>query len=104
MADDPQERIEKISEGTGTAPDNMITEASAGKVELVEEQKRFDGYLKSGGRSGISDDFGKPLLVDGRQQVEGGESKREAPQVVLDRDEPVIGKKVEEMSDGRKTI
>lgn len=61
------EKVEgKQQEAESTkSSESAVTEANAGKVDLVDKQKEQIEYLKSGGRSGITDDFGKPLLFDG---------------------------------------
>ncbi len=66
MVNETDERIENSPENkTPTAESLLLKEANAGKPELVDEQKELDEYLKSGGKSGITNEFGKPLLVEG---------------------------------------
>lgn len=48
---------------------NAVREAESGKADLVSRQKAYFDYLKAGGRSGISMDFGRLTLVsDGSGQ------------------------------------
>jgi hypothetical protein len=65
MADDADKRIEEQTEKTGTkASEAVVTEANAGKTALVEKQKELTDYLKGGGTSGITNEFGKPILIE----------------------------------------
>lgn len=45
-------------------PSEAAAEASVGKQDLVEKQKTNSDYLKAGGKSGITGDFGKPIFFD----------------------------------------
>ncbi len=65
MANEAEKPLEVQGETETTkAGDSVVTEANAGKTELVDKQKEHLDYLKNGGRSGITDDFGKPILFD----------------------------------------
>ena len=64
MADDQQpdeQSLEKSSESsTSNVSEQAHNEANAGKADLVQKQKDYIDYLKGGGTSGITDQFGKP--------------------------------------------
>ncbi len=63
---EPENKIETAeSQSSGKVKDSEANkEASAGKSDLIEKQKEQTEYLKGGGRSGISESFGKPILTE----------------------------------------
>ncbi len=64
MANDVKEQYEALDTAQTAKPDAAVREANAGKGDLVDQQKSSLDDLKNGAKSGITDDFGKPLLVD----------------------------------------
>lgn len=63
MPADSEELIETSRADATKSDDFVSNEANAGKGALVEEQREQLDYLKAGGHSGITGEFGKPLLV-----------------------------------------
>lgn len=63
---DPENKIESADSQTSSKVKDTEAnkEAHAGKSDLVEKQKEQNDYLKGGGRSGISESFGKPILTE----------------------------------------
>lgn len=58
---------DKISDNTSpkpTASENVSKEAASGKADLADSAKQYISDLKSGMKSGITDQFGKPLIFD----------------------------------------
>ncbi len=70
------DNIESSSSQTDTSSGHCETafeQASNGKPELVNRQKQQNEELKSGKKSGITDSFGKPVIVenDSTQRLDG---------------------------------
>jgi len=49
------------------APEKVAKEVDDGRKDLVQDQKAHTEHLKAGGRSGISHEFGKPMICDDGQ-------------------------------------
>lgn len=62
--EDQEQSIDKSTENTAKAGDSAVKEANAGKGDLVDSQKAHTDYLKAGGTSGITNEFGKPLMFE----------------------------------------
>lgn len=77
--DDSEKRVERPREGGQTAPESALEEANAGRQDLIREQRAQTEYLRSGGRSGITSEFGRIVLTgldamrDGLRRLAGGE-------------------------------
>lgn len=91
-ADRTENQVENKVDNKDSA-DSVLKEANAGKAELVDDQKQHDEFLKAGGKSGITNEFGKPELIDqGTPEVaaalvhgEGaGEGKGGAKESIID--------------------
>ncbi len=65
MSNETEEKVEASKAAPAKSSDSVVKESNAGKPALVEEQKAHSDYLKAGGKSGITDEFGKPILFDG---------------------------------------
>lgn len=65
MADDLETKSVESLEKSQSTPSEALEgeDIREGKGQLVSEQKQYMAYLKDGGSSGISAEFGKPLLV-----------------------------------------
>ncbi len=63
MSNETEELIE-APHGEAKSHDSVLNEANSGKAALVDEQKEYSDYLKAGGKSGITEEFGKPVLLD----------------------------------------
>ncbi len=64
MPDEAEKKLESSSESQSSkVSDTVVKEADKGKPELVEKQKEQSNYLKLGGTSGITNEFGKPLYM-----------------------------------------
>ncbi|HEY9783822.1 MAG TPA: hypothetical protein V6D17_00380 [Candidatus Obscuribacterales bacterium] len=63
MAEQTEKKVEQSSEGSQKTPESVKKEVDAGRPELVEKQKAYIDYLKTGGKSGISAEFGKPMWL-----------------------------------------
>jgi LysM repeat protein len=59
-----EQSTESRSDSTTKTSEAMVKESEAGKVDLVSGIKKAIEILKNGGRSGITNEFGKPLLFD----------------------------------------
>lgn len=66
------ERLEAADLTCSMDDDSAVAEASAGMADLVEQQRTYVQYLKDGGRSGCSGDFGKPEFVCGEALIGTG--------------------------------
>src|SRR5258708_6749371 len=74
------ENAERHSYTTTANPEAVNKEANADMPSLVEGRKKLIQFLKDGGRSGISLDFGKPTLVDsGPERAATPEAAGKAP-------------------------
>lgn len=62
--DTRHENIENQSTTRSDRAENAAREASSGKGDLVDAQKKQTDFLKAGGKSGITETFGKPNLID----------------------------------------
>lgn len=76
-ADTRHENIEAQNTNQSDRAENAAKEASGGKGDLVDAQKKHTEFLKAGGKSGITETFGKPNLID---TAESGESEPEIEQ------------------------
>src|SRR5271165_4913400 len=97
------EKIEKGHEDKSGQPEKLHTEAQAGMPGLVDDRQKLISYLKDGGKSGISTDFGKPKIegldekdthdkaikVSASMTDVEAERKREASEKVEHKDKPV---------------
>lgn len=63
-ADECEKQIEKSPEEKTVSPEAAVTEANAGKSDLAQDAKSYIEYLKNGGISGITGEFGKPEIFD----------------------------------------
>lgn len=61
---DAENRLDERSDTAKTAPETAIKEADEGRPGLAKAQKDLSDYLKSGGTSGITNEFGKPAFYD----------------------------------------
>jgi LysM repeat protein len=59
-----EQKSDSRSDSTTKTPESAVKEASAGKEDLVSGIKKAIDLLKNGGRSGITNEFGKPLIID----------------------------------------
>lgn len=66
MREDEKQLDTKLDKGVTGKPalENVTKETQDGKSELINQQKQNLVDLKSGKPSGITDEFGKPLIVD----------------------------------------
>ncbi len=64
MNHEPEDDLERSSSSSTRTPDQVVRQANDGKADLVEEQQQHMKYLKDGGTSGITDEFGKPLFFE----------------------------------------
>jgi uncharacterized protein YdeI (BOF family) len=55
--------VDETSQTKGGS-DRAVQEGNAGKADLVKQQQQHTDQLKAGGRSGITCEFGKPVLFD----------------------------------------
>ncbi|HEY9868244.1 MAG TPA: hypothetical protein V6D08_03695, partial [Candidatus Obscuribacterales bacterium] len=63
--DKSAESFEGSDSSTPTSYDSMVSEANAGREELYDAQNKMTQEIKLGRRrSGITDEFGKPILCD----------------------------------------
>jgi hypothetical protein len=58
------EHREESHDATPKSSESALKEAHAGMGGLVNDRQKLINYLKEGGKSGITDDFGKPLIHD----------------------------------------
>lgn len=58
------QRSESIGESITKAAETVVREAAAGREELVAGIKKAIDVLKAGGRSGITNEFGKPQILE----------------------------------------
>src|SRR5271170_4350211 len=66
---DTERKPEKSGEGVGgkqTRAEGATQEAEQGLPEHLKTKQQLLEYLKKGGKSGISTDFGKPSLFDSK--------------------------------------
>lgn len=63
-----EQKSDSRSDSATKTPESVVKEAAAGKEDLVSGIKKAIDLLKNGGRSGITNEFGKPLIID--QMVE----------------------------------
>lgn len=61
-------------ETTRDSGDTKVARETANRTDLVDKQKAHTDHLKAGGRSGVTDDFGKPVFFDSNDEDEGGSS------------------------------
>jgi hypothetical protein len=61
------EHVEKHGDSKSSGVESARTEANAGMGKLSGDRKALIQFLKEGGKSGISLDFGKPELVDSKK-------------------------------------
>lgn len=72
--DDAERKAERPREGGPAAPESAFQEANAGRQDLIREQRAQTEYLRSGGRSGITSEFGRMVITglnaagDGRRR------------------------------------
>ncbi len=86
MSENTEERIDSgIEESGAGSRDVLVAEAREGQPELVDRQRTQSGYIKDGGRSGVTGEFGKPELVDDTS-VGGAPAASDAPPRKLRRD------------------
>lgn len=61
----PSDKLEQPNQTSSETSETKVThEAQAGRQDLVDRQKNQIDALKGGARSGITDEFGKPLFFD----------------------------------------
>lgn len=95
MADDVEKQVESQSESSTSATEVLVKEAESGKADLVDQQKASMDALKQGARSGVSAEFGKPVIEGstenrsylakaGDQSFDVGRQDRVAPENALD--------------------
>lgn len=80
----PSDKLEQPSQGSSEVPESKVArETQSGKQDLVERQRGYIDSLKGGAHSGITDEFGKPLLFDGgpddKQHDKGSDPQYEYP-------------------------
>ncbi len=95
MSDDAEKQLESSSENTSTATELLIEDAGAGRAAFVEQKKAEASLLKQGLRSGVSDEFGKPIIEEepdapqaatrsGDRSLDIGRRDRVAPELATD--------------------
>ncbi len=68
MPDNAEQQIEESVESkSGKVSDTVTKESDSGRSELLDQQKDYAKFLKLGGTSGITDEFGKPLYMIGEK-------------------------------------
>lgn len=64
MPDETDKKVEAVAEQKSTkASDSVVKEVDGGRSDLVDKAKEHLDYLKGGGKSGITDEFGKPIYL-----------------------------------------
>lgn len=63
MAEQTEQEVEQKREGSKSTSDSLDKEVNDGRGDLVDKQKTYIEYLKGGGKSGISAQFGKPMWL-----------------------------------------
>jgi YD repeat-containing protein len=74
MPDQAENKIEQSqSDSRSAAPESAVKEADAGRSDLVKEQKQHSDFIKQGGSTGITEEFGKPGFFDstGKDAIAG---------------------------------
>lgn len=86
MADNQQASEQVLEKSTESASaktsDKTANEANSGKEDLVQKQKEYIDYLKNGGTSGITDQFGKPRFKYSVEHVKAAADHQDAPTMV----------------------
>jgi len=77
MADEADDRSRDTVKESGApkSSESAVQEAGAGKTDLVQKQKEATDYLKKGGTSGITDQFGKPLWLISESSTASGDAR-----------------------------
>lgn len=88
MPDNQQPAEQTIEKSTETSSsertsEKTANEANAGKEDLVQKQKDYLDYLKGGGTSGITDEFGKPQFKYSAEHVRAAMDHNVAPDSVV---------------------
>ncbi len=125
MADNQQpaeQTIEKnIDSSSEKTSEKTSNEANSGKEDLVQKQKDYIDYLKNGGTSGITDEFGKPMFKYSAEVVKAAvnhkpgadmapsdsaasQQKADVGQNPADASKPTGDGAVDNKSDGSKTV
>ncbi|MBX9567323.1 MAG: hypothetical protein K2X77_00405 [Candidatus Obscuribacterales bacterium] len=125
MADNQQpaeQTIEKNSDSSSEkTSEKTSNEANSGKEDLVQKQKDYIDYLKNGGTSGITDEFGKPMFKYSAEVVKAAvnhkpgadmapsdsaasQQKADVGQNPADASKPTGDGAVDNKSDGSKTV
>ncbi len=64
MPDETDKKVENLaSDAPQKSSDAVVKEVNQGRTEIVGQQKDYVDYLKQGGASGITDEFGKPMYL-----------------------------------------
>jgi YD repeat-containing protein len=61
--DDAERKAERPRESGPAAPESAFQEANAGRQDLIREQRAQTEYLRAGGRSGITSEFGRMVIT-----------------------------------------
>lgn len=77
------EKTESHHDSHVAKPEHAGKEAAQHMSELVKDRKQFAEFLKAGGKSGISHDFGKPTFVDSARD-KGNAEKQGRPETSAD--------------------
>ncbi len=64
------EVLDHKPDSASNKPEGLGKEAAAGMHNLVQDRQKLIAFLKDGGQSGITNDFGKPLILDKTGQPE----------------------------------
>ncbi len=68
-----EHKLEKKTESQTSNSDKAARESQKGKEYLVQKQKSHNAFLKAGGSSGITNEFGKPALKFSKEFVKPSE-------------------------------
>jgi hypothetical protein len=71
------EVFEKSQEGSAKSAEFLISDANSNRSNLIAQQKEQTDYLKQGGKSGITNEFGKPSFYDSGENNSAGKQGHE---------------------------
>lgn len=64
MSNDRVETTEKVEESPQKSSEHVGHDVDAGMEDLSAKARQYSDYLRAGGSSGITHEFGKPLILD----------------------------------------